>query len=370
MTTIREIPHLGGLRRISSLSVSQADQLSLCALRLLLASDIGLRQMIPANSPALLGTAAHNALAGMARATRRDRMSRTDSTRLIAQSMFDEALAALCGQRDAEIQRRGPLPGESTEAPSRLPFYGLARARFTRFARARFGEVWAWPEPELPRREAERSNVTELRSGRNSEVSLSDTDPLFRGIADVIDVGSVSAIEEFKTGELDAERLPGWTLQLLLYGYLCERKFGVRPSTLRVISLHGAEHEFGYQPELAEAEAQRIRDGVAAINDRVLAGAGHVELAQPSAEACAHCAHRPWCDAFWLSKREPGTTDGVVTKLDGWKVTLESNGLSTVIDFKWHGSLPAAGQRLRILGVRTQADANSVDRTSAVWSVP
>lgn len=370
MTTVRELPRLGGLQRMTSLSVSQADQLSLCPLRLLFAGEVTLRQMVPTNSSALLGTAAHTALAGMARATRRDRVPRTNATRLVAQSIFDRAVAAVCAQRDADIERRGPLPGESTEEPSRLPFFGLARARFTRFARVRFSEEWMWPDPELPHREAERSVVTELRAGRNSEVSLSDVDPLLRGIADVIEVGAASTIEEFKTGELDAERLPGWTLQLLLYGYLCERKFGVSPSTLRVISLHGAQHEFGYRADVAEAEARRIRDGVAAINERVAAGARHVDLAQPSAKACTHCSHRPWCDAFWQSKREPGTAEGLVTKLDGWKVTLESNGLSVVIDFKWHGALPALGQRLRILGLRTLNEANSVDRTSAVWSVP
>jgi len=316
-------------------------------------------------------------MARAARSENRAADTQTKSpTRQIAQETFDAALKALCEKRDIKIAERGPVPGESAEAPEELPFYAIARARFVRFARKRLGDDWLWKSPRpLVHGVSEHSRSSTIAEGVHAEVPLHSTDGRLRGIADSIVVLSDDvAIEEFKTGELTPQRIPAWTLQLALYGHLYEQKYRVRPSVLRIHSIGGATHEVAYDQRTADAEVERVRTALSTLNDVIGAGVRAQDLAAPTEGACSHCSHRAWCEAYWTSPvpRLAGTDlDGVVTKTDGWKVfLLRSDHTIIVVDFRWYGCLPQQGQHLRVCNARMGRDqALLVDRSTSVWGL-
>lgn len=375
MSTIRDVPAFRGAQRITSVFVSQADFLSRCPFRLVLGNDEVLRALTPTIASALLGSAAHNAVAWMARASRAGATGGARKTRDVAQETFDRALEVLCVRRDEQIAARGAVPGECTASAQRVPFYGLARARFVRLARERFGDEWRWPDPD-PSSHGDVRGEPVLHDGRNTEVPLHQLSGFLRGIADAIDVdGDESVIEELKSGELTEERLPAWKLQLLLYGYLCSEKFGLEPTRLRIVSLHGGTYEFAYDPLLARSEVAQIAAARDSLNERVTAGALPADLARPSTDACSHCSQRMWCEPYWKSEVSgtvSGDASGTATAVSGWTVTITpARGAAVSIDFKWYGVVPDAGDVVRISGLRTRDDGELVaDQGSAVWRVP
>lgn len=382
MTVVRELPPAGVLHLVGGISVSDAESLLSCSLRAAFNNDSMLRRMRPVVASALLGTAAHNALASMANAARpENRAANTpkSTTRQVAQEAFDAALCALCDERDAQIADRGPLPGESNERPTELPFYAVTRARLVRFARKRLGDdwLWKWPRPLMHGVNPHPllSSTSSIAEGPHTEVSLHSSDGRLRGIADSIIVAADNVtIEEFKTGELTHDRVPGWTLQLMLYGYLFEQTYGIRPKTLRVHSIGGATHDIAYDHRVAEAEAERVRCALSTLNEAIGGGALAQDLAAPAQTTCLHCSHRAWCEAYWTSP-VPGLVgtdlDGVVAKIDGWKVfLLRSDGSTIVVDFRWYGCLPLQGQRLRLCDARIGRDQTVLaDRSTSVWSL-
>lgn len=375
MSTIRDVPVLRPAQRITSVFVSQADYLSRCPLRLVLGNDGLLRALTPTLATAILGSAAHDAIAWMSRAARAAAAGDSRTTRNVAQEAFDRALELLCVRRDEQIAERGSVPGECTEPARRLPFYGLARARFVRLARVTFGDEWRWAEPK-PAAAGEGPSQPVLRPGRNSEVPLHQPTGFLRGIADVIEVNDDgTAIEELKSGELEETRLPAWKLQLLLYGYLCDLSFGVEPKLLRIVSLHGGKYEFAYDPALAKNEVARLTAARDSVNESIAAGARFADLAKPSPDVCTHCSQRIWCAAYWnseVSSTVTGDAAGNVSTVDGWRVTISpAHGSSVSIDFRWYGVVPNRGDVVRISGLRTPEDGQLVaDQTTAVWRVP
>lgn len=376
MTVVRDLPAASSPRPIGSVSVSEAEQLMTCRLRVVFNNDPVLRSMRPTPASALLGTAAHNAIASMSNAARDANQEVAPApTRLIAQQTFDNALRALCERRDEQIATRGILPGECTEIADSLPFYAITRSRFSRVARNRFGEQWRWKKP-VPSRATgrDREPPDRLGIGVHAEVPLHSQDGRLRGIADEIVVSMHGAeIEEFKTGELTPERLPGWTLQLVLYAHLLEQRYQIRPSRLRIRCISGDTHEIACDIRAAHDEAARVLDELSRLNEQIAAGARAADLAAPSTAACARCAHRPWCGSYWTtsSARSDNDVDGVVVSVTGWRASIVTSSETAVVDFRWYGSLPSAGDRIRICDARRESNGMVVpERSSSVWSLP
>jgi RecB family exonuclease len=376
MTIVRELLAASSPRPIGSVSVSEAEQLLTCRLRVVFNNDPVLRSMQPTSAPALLGTAAHNAIASMSNAARDANQEAAPApTRLVAQLAFDDALRALCERRDEQIAARGTLPGECIETADRLPFYAITRSRFSRVARNRFGEQWRWKKPVPSRsRGREREPPELLGIGAHAEVPLHSQDGRLRGIADEIVVSAHGIeIEEFKTGELTPERLPGWTLQLVLYAHLLEERYQVRPSRLRIRCISGDTHEIPCDIRAARDEAARVLGELARLNEQIATGARAADLAAPSRAACARCAHRPWCGSYWAtsSARSDNDVDGVVVSVTGWRAFIATSSETAVVDFRWYGSLPLAGARIRICDAKRESNGMVVpERSSSVWSLP
>lgn len=376
MTVVREVPAASSLRPIGSVSVSEAEQLMACRLRVVFNSDPVLRSMRPTPASALLGTAAHNAIASLSSAARDGNEEAIPiPTRVVAQQAFDAALRAICERRDAQIASRGLLPGECTDAPVALPFYAITRSRFSRVARNRFGEQWRWRKPVLSRATGrEREPPEHLGVGVHVEVPLHSQDGRLRGVADEIIVSARDAeIEEFKTGELTPDRLPGWTLQLRLYAHLLEERYQIRPSRLRVRSISGDTHELPCEMPAAHDDAAGVLAELTRLNEQIASGVRAADLAAPSTVACIRCGHRPWCGSYWSTPaaRSGNDLDGVVASVNGWRASIATSDGTVLVDFRWYGSTPSTATRIRVCDAKRDTDGTIVlERTSSVWSVP
>jgi hypothetical protein len=370
--TIRDLPRLSPFRLVVSLSVSDASHLLSCPLRVAFRNDPTLRALRPTASSALLGTAAHEAVAAMGRAVSSNGAHATRATKEVARESYDAALRRLCEKRDETIRSRGALPGESTEGAEQLPYYALTRARFVRFCRQRFGDEWTFGPPLWSLNRDARGDDRNVRIGTRSEVSLHEDNGVLRGIADAVVVDERgSLIEEFKTGDMTEEHLEAWTMQLQLYGHLYERRFGAAPRLLRIHAIGNETRDVPFDSALAQTLANRVLEALQELDEKIDRGTSAAELARPQPALCASCPNRAWCAPYWSSASHgDGDLDGVVVATDGWKVSIDQGGTERTVDFRWYGVLPSIGARIRILGARVVDGATSLNRNSSVWRVP
>lgn len=375
MTALPVLPAIGAFKSVPRVSASQAERLRACPLRFVLDQDPGLRRMQPYSAAAIVGTAAHAALAALIRALGgAPRAETAKSTRALARQAFDAALALECRRRDRGIAARGELPGDSMDAPSALPFYGMTRARFSRFAEERFGAEWPWPEPSVGDRHSSgsreaREPVRELEP----EFRIASADGSLVGIADVIERSDGRVvIEELKSGEATPERLASWRLQLQINAHLYFERYGRAPDLLRVMSLSDGTREFPYESAEGAKVAAELRNALAAVNARIGSGATAAELAKPSAAECGSCPHRPWCEPYWETAGESDTdAEGTVIATDGWIATLQTaRGAAARVDLRASAVTLSAGMQVRICGARRDQEGTlRCTRTTSVWRV-
>ncbi|MDX2055672.1 MAG: PD-(D/E)XK nuclease family protein [Polyangiaceae bacterium] len=375
------LPSIGSFKSIPHVAASEVGRLAICPLRFVFDHDLALRRVQAYAATAMLGTAAHEAVAAMIKAQGDGRSSTNlGSTRGVARGAFDQALTLGCRRRNSVIAERGELPGDSTEEARSLPFYGMTRARLARFAEQRFGEFWLWTEPVFHERghgpPSEKGG--RLRHGVEAveaELRLRSRDGLVVGVADCVDSrdGKV-VIEELKSGEVTPERLESWRHQLLIYAQLYREQHGHIPDLLRVHSLAGGTHEFQCVPDEAADAVARARAALQDLNRRIEAGAVASELARPSEAGCNNCPHRPWCEPYWQASApglNAGDVEGRVASVDGWEAEVTvATGRAVRVDFSGVRVAPSAGSRLRICGSRSTEEGSlrCVSGTS-VWRV-
>lgn len=371
---MKQIPTIPDVVRVSPLqhvSASAAWLLLRCPLQVVFDTEPTLRCLRPHKSSALLGTAAHIAVASLARAQGLSRSGTSAPTQEVAGKIFDAALHAECDRRDRDVRERGEVPGDALDPPAKLPYCALTRARVKRFAKARFGAEWKWSEPHLtPHTSRRRVDQPALPQG--NEVALASHDGRLRGSADSVRISPVGPeIEELKSGELTPERIVAWKFQLLLYGWLYHSSVGTPPSVLRIVSIHGDMTEFPYCETEAAAAAERAVAALLEVNAQIRQKASAARIGRPSEEVCRFCDHRPWCDSYWID-RPAGDSDieGTVQSATGWKATIREGKRSVEIDFKPFGTIPQLGDRLRICGMRETTNGTVADRSTAVWRVP
>src|SRR5688500_982021 len=120
------MPAIGAFKNVPYVGASESERLMACPRRFVFDHNPVLRRLQPYSAAAVVGTAAHSALAALIRAQSGGALPGNDGqTRSVARNAFDHALTAECGRRDAVIAERGALPGDSTEEPSALPFYSM-----------------------------------------------------------------------------------------------------------------------------------------------------------------------------------------------------------------------------------------------------
>ena len=371
------IPEIVELQQIPHLSASETGALLECPLRVAFDHDGRLKDLQPFAARAVVGTAAHLALATLIRAHNRGLAGGEGApTRGIAGRAFDDALAHECARRDARIRERGLLPGDSTEPPPALPFYGMTRARLARFAATRFGDRWIWQAPRLATPPTPRPNNShgQLRPVE-AEVPLASEDGLLRGFADIVEQDEAGAIiEEFKTGEPTPERLERWKRQLLIYAKLYRDRYGCVPGKLRLHSLAAGPVEFPYVEEEAASAVVDARNALVELNGRIANGAGARELARPSATACAGCPHRAWCEPYWsfaTTARCATDVEGRVLGIDGWDADLQlRTGERRRVEFKALHVLPQVGSEIRVCNAfMSPSGTLACHRQTSVWRV-
>lgn len=375
MSVLPQVPRVFALNPVPTVSASEAALLRNCPLRVVLNHDPSLRRLRRYAASAVIGTAAHAALSSLSRARSRGAQDCNLGTREIARRAFDEALALECARRDATIAERGELPGECTEPPTEIPYCSMTRARVARFAEQRFGSRWEW---RLPVFDGHHPRVVDASSQRSRqlgpELPLESADGVVRGIADSVDrIGTDVIVDEFKTGEATPDRLAAWKHQLLIYASLYLDQHGILPTRLRVHSLPSGTHEFTCtESEAAQAvavAAAALRD----VNGRIASGVSAEGLARPSKSECMHCAHRPWCEAYWVagvSVSCDGDVEGSVIGSAGWEVEIRVPSGTVRVDCKALGIAPTIGMRIRICGARARSDGTLLcDRTSSAWKI-
>jgi hypothetical protein len=385
VTALPMLPKIDAFKSAPHIAASQAERLLACELRFLLDQDLALRSMQPYSAAALVGTAAHAALAALTRAHEARPLDEAPKdTRAVARQAFDLALTFECSRRDRAIASRGELPGDSTEEPSALPFYSMTRARLARLVHERFGPDWSWREPIFGERAASITTTStrhdaltrhDLRA-IEPELRLRSADGLIVGVADSVEQhdGTV-VIEELKSGEATTERLAGWRRQLLIYGHLYSEQFGHAPSLLRVRSLPDGVRDFPYAADEAAQAVDDLRAAFRALNARIATGASAGELARPSQAGCPGCPHRPWCEPYWaagVAIRSDADLEGMIGEVDGWTAVIEViSGTTLRVDFRASGVAPRAATRVRICGARLDPGGTlRCTRLTSVWRVP
>jgi CRISPR/Cas system-associated exonuclease Cas4 (RecB family) len=338
--------------------------------------DLVLRRLRPFSAPAILGTAAHAALAMLARAKRRGvRISGGERlTGEIAREAFDEALAAECRRRDEMVRSRGQLPGEDLSPPTSLPFYAINGARLARFAQQRYGASWPWLlHLGTPAKSNQRLSNERTGNIHGPEVALQSADGLINGVADsIIDEGSTVAIEEFKTGEASPDNVRDWRYQLLIYGKLYADEHGRAPSHLRIHSLASGTQQFEYVDDEARQTVASVSSALRELNRRISNGVDVVELARPNPTNCRSCPHRPWCQPYW-SASTPGA-DGTdlegTIEAEGFQGRMRaSSGAMVEVDFRPLRISPNVGAQIRICSARPARTGIVCDVGTAIWRV-
>ena len=374
MTAVPELPRIGPPTAVAAVSASESENLLTCPLRFVLNRDRSLRRFRRYAASALVGTAAHAALASLARAQRSGWDSGSSRTRNVARVTFDEALVRECRRRDAAIAERGVLPGDCTEPAPGIPFYAMTRARLARFSEQRFGDRWSWRTPSLDAPRAPASCDVHCASETGPELPLESLDGKVRGTVDHVARSPVKVIvEEFKTGEATSERLASWKHQLLIYAWLYRERHGVLPAILRVHSLPSGLFEFVCTEEEARQAIDLSERALDEVNARIAAGASAEALARPFGTACRHCPHRAWCEAYWAAAAQMSSAadvDGWVVRASMWEAELRTGGGLICADLKALRIAPQTGMRLRICDARVGLAGKLIcERATSVWRV-
>ena len=188
---------------------------------------------------------------------------------------------ALCADARTEMARQ---MGEAPH-PDLWPGHGLAKSRLTRH----LANVVA------SRQSGEADSVLGV------EVDLSDSSAKLRGRADRIEERSLgAAIIDLKSGWLPANGVPdSYRRQLIAYAYLWRAEHGRLPSELRLEGLSGAQATIEFSRADIDAHIADVIDRRTEINWLISDGATPHDIAQPSADACRWCSHRPWCSPHW-----------------------------------------------------------------------
>jgi hypothetical protein len=271
--------------------------------------------VIPEHPAAILGTAFHAVVA----AANRGRLAvASELDRGPARGLFDQVAQSLYG-------RAHPLIALKFPSLNRLPYYNQQRERSaliaTRIAASRASSTnpstWNSLAPAPPSLQAESR--------------LLSADRLIAGRADHLDVNSETVVD-YKSGYVAEEEVDNVSdaeaRQLKLYAYLAFQN-GVPISQGAIVRGDGRRCELPISASDAEAEANKARDQLRALNTAIALGGPFNDLASPSSSNCRSCPCIAFCDSFWSEARPEWSPDCGV-HLEGQVLESESRQLQGV----------------------------------------
>lgn len=302
------VPNPPAIKRIDRISPTFYEAAMKCTSRAAWLAG-GDRKLLPPHPRALLGIGVHAVLerarsGGVAGTT-------DDERRADAERFFDEKMREL-------FAATHPLLHAKFDAPDRLPFYNLFRARAAQIA----ADVAA----PLGGR-AGRAAAQTASGGLAVEAALVSKDGRVAGRADVLDPANATVID-YKTGAAgDADPLTESELrQLRLYAYLAsENGISITRGVIERADRSRAEVPISAQD--AAEEGQRALVVLDGYNQH--AGKPFEEGTSPSPDACRFCPCIPFCEAFWRTA-EPQWSSQCGTHLEGVVESVEGDQLVSI----------------------------------------
>lgn len=335
----------------------------------------GDRKLLPQHPRSLLGIGVHTVLE---RARQGRIIGETeDERRAAAEHTFDQKLRDL-------FAGAHPLIHVKFEAPDRLPFYNLYRARAAEMAVDMFIKI-------VPR----AMNAGPARTGSIVEASLLSKDGRVTGRADVLDPAKETVIE-YKTG-LPSDSSPiseTEVRQLRLYAFLAsENGMTIRRGVIERANRVRVEIDIS-----AAQAAEEGRKALAVLDQyNTHVGGSFEDAASPSQEACRFCPCIPFCNAFWNNAAiewldQCGAhAEGVVESVEGTELVSinlmvtrgsvpRGSSVVTRLSREWltfaGSNVPRAQEIIRVTGTAYVAGSTApailrADRAmTAVWTIP
>ena len=347
----------------------------------------GDRKAAPDHPAAILGRCLHFVLAA---ANTGNLTAGTETERSAARRLFDQTAKSL-------YENAHPLMKSKFVSVEQLPYYHLHRERAA-FQAAGIGGGGS------PGTRVRSTGGTATTPQLRTEKHLTGADRLIVGRPDHID-GRTETVVDYKTGiTLEDETDPVSDVearQLRLYAHLSHEN-GIAISKGVVVRGDGRRCEIDISNAEADAEADKARRQLRAINAAVDQGKTFEELAAPSPLSCCMCPCIPMCEPFWknseptwvddcglhvegrvidITKTRPQGVNLVTLQVEVQRGTL---GLNTAaieqVPESWltieHTPLPQQGDLIRVVHGRvTQGEDDEavvrVDKTlTSLWVVP
>jgi hypothetical protein len=367
------------LSEIGTTSPSLAEMMRACFLRAGLSRTNANSTLVLGNPKAWLGNAYHEVLAKILRAD-------------LARESFDAAFNALWDEavRRQEIRAKGHPLDQRFGVPASWAGYYVVRAS----AELRARELRPVASPASASA-VKGAGLAPSRQVDIQEHKFSTFDGKLRGTPDVIrgreviDYKSGAILEQDEVTQTEVVKA-GYIRQLRIYGFLVHENLGWWPTKGTLLPLGGAGVEVQLDPVTCTQEATEAVTLLARYNDKVKTSASLQDMASPSVEACRWCQYKLLCQPFWDAasaawsrQLDGGAIDGMLA--DAPAVIHAGAARAIAVDVQAgsearqrvhiaplnpaaHPQVAtlAAGERVRIVGLRARADGVLVPGTRTV----
>jgi hypothetical protein len=324
------------------------------------------------NPKAWLGTAYHEVL---------DRIGNTgfsgDSCDSVAERMWDEAISAQYQRMLLHpLDRRFGLPVT-------WPGYYVVKASVFLRAHELAGNA-------LDGESTSRRKPREAEQQKDSirEQTLTAFDGRLVGRPDVIrareivDYKSGSLFEQGEATQTDVVKA-SYVRQLRIYGFLVNETLGYWPDRGVLLPVAGAGVEIALDPRECTREASEAVAILDGYNNTLMTAAAADDLASPSASNCKWCPFKLFCNPFWKTataawseQLDGAAVEGVLNDppmaIHGGAAVAVSLNIQTGSEVPRRVQLAplhpnmqlagtiAAGDRVRLIGLRTRPDGSLV----------
>lgn len=356
------------LPQIRATSPTLAETMRTCLLRAGLSRATGSSRFVLGNPKAWLGTAYHEVL---------EKIVEVD----LGQETLDAAVERMWNQAIATQQQRADMHALDRRfgTPAAWPGYHVARASVM----LRAQDLSRGSAPAVPPATKHPSGPGLGGSIREQEFTACGGKLLGRP-----DVIRASEVVDYKSGTIveydgatqTAVVKAAYVRQLRIYGYLVKEKLGWWPLRGLLLPLAGAGVEVALEPSECEREATEAVALLNIYNGKVRAGAAPEAFASPSPQGCRWCPYKLLCPAFWqaASPDWSGQLDGAAVEgvlAEAPSVIHAGAARAVALDIQagsegrrraqvaplnpaTHAAVTtlAAGERLRIVGLRARPD--------------
>lgn len=365
------------LSRIPAVSPTLAETMRVCQLRAGLSRIPSSYTFVLGNPKAWLGTAYHEVL---------DRIADIDfsieSFESAAEGLWDHAVSAQYERTLLHpLDRRFGLPAT-------WPGYYMVKASAILRARELAGS--AQDGGSLPRVEpdsTQRQAFIREQTFRAFDGRLVGRPDLIRA-REIVDYKSGAITEQDEATQTDVVKA-SYLRQLRIYGFLVKEALGYWPERGILLPVAGAGVEIALDPSECTREATEAVAVLDGYNAQLTRAAAPSDLASPSADNCKWCPFKLLCNPFWEATTAAWSEqlDGAAVEgvLDEPPMAIHSGAAVAVsLDIQTGSEGPrrarlaplhpsvqlattiAAGDRVRLVGLRTRPDGSLVPSSRTI----